>query len=200
MTHVVYKITNLINEKVYIGQTNDFDRRWSEHKSNAQNKPRQLVEQAMKKYGVDNFKCELIDTLPSQEEVNLKEAEYIKSNNCISPNGYNIEEGGKYAPLSQEALLKISRALKGRPSINKGKRCSEEQKLKTSKTMTGRKYSKDRAQKISEGRKGIPSWNKGKSKLTEEQVINIKNDNRLYKIIAEEYHISVSTVSVIKNK
>jgi group I intron endonuclease len=159
--HVIYKITNLINGKIYIGQTNNFDRRWAEHKLNAKSKPKQLIEQAINKYGVDNFLCELVDECYSQEEANVKEPQNIVKYNSIYPNGYNIEAGGKYAPLSEEALLKISKALKGRPSRNKGVPCSEEQKAKTSATMTGRKYSEERCRNISAALKGKPAWNKG---------------------------------------
>ena len=196
--YFLYKITNLINGKIYIGQTNDFDRRWYEHCNRAQNIPRQTVEYAIKKYGVNSFQYELLENVSSREEANLKEILYIKEHSSIYPNGYNIEKGGKYQPQSQLTLQKISAALKGRPSINKGKPCSEEQKKKTSATMTGRKYDQERIEKSAKARQGIPAWNKGKSKLSEEQKLSIKTDNRLYKDIAREYGISIATISQIK--
>ena len=198
MGYCIYKITNSINSKVYIGQTNNFNKRWKSHQSRAKNKPRQAIETAMKKYGIDNFQCVLIDTCETQEEVNSLEKEYVAEYNSIAPNGYNIEAGGTYAPQSKASLEKISEALKGRPSRNKGVPCSEEQKIKTSKTMTGKKYSPERIKKSSDALKGKTPWNKGKSKLSEEQIINIRNDNRIYKLIAEEYHISKWMVCIIK--
>lgn len=199
MTFFIYKITNLVNNKLYIGQTNNFQARWKQYTSlYLNNNPKQLIIQAMIKYDIINFKYELIETCISREIANEKEIFYISQYNSKSPNGYNIESGGKFAPLSQEALNKISKALKGRTSINKGKPCSEEQKLKTSQTMIGRKYSKERSQNISNGLKGKVPWNKGKSKLSQLEIDLIKIDNRKYKKIAEEYKISKSTVCQIK--
>lgn len=201
MSFFIYKITNLLNNKLYIGQTNNFQARWKQYTSfYLNNKPKQLIIQAMIKYGIIHFKYELIEVCISREKANEREIFYISQYNSLSPNGYNIENGGKFAPLSQESLNKISKALKGRPSINKGKPCSEDQKLKTSQTMIGRKYSKERSQNISNGLKGLVPWNKGKSKLSESEINLIKLDSRKYKEIAEEYKISKSTVCQIKKK
>lgn len=54
MTYI-YKITNLINDKIYIGQTNSFLRRWNEHKYRAHKLPIQVIDQAIAKYGKENF-------------------------------------------------------------------------------------------------------------------------------------------------
>lgn len=54
----VYQITNLINNKLYIGITNDYKKRWSNHKSC--NSPNMVICKAIKKYGVNNFKFELL--------------------------------------------------------------------------------------------------------------------------------------------
>jgi len=153
----------------------------------------------MKTDGIEQFTYELIDEFASQKEANDKEQYYIVEYNSISPNGYNIEAGGNYAPISLEAALKISKALKGRPSPNKGIPCGEEQKVKTSATLMGKKHSDERRKNISLAHIGIPAWNKGKTKLTENQITLIRSDNRLYKIIAKEYSVSLSMISRIKN-
>lgn len=190
MTHAIYKITNLISGKIYIGQTINFNKRWLEHKSGSK-KPKLLVHQAMKTYGIENFTYELIDECTTQEDANNKEQYYIASFNSISPNGYNVEAGGNYAPLSQEALLKISKALKGRTSPNKGVPCSEEQKAKISATLMGKKHSDQRRKNISLAHIGQIAWNKGKNKLTDEQRLSIKIDDRPVKVIAEEYDVNI---------
>ena len=60
----VYKITNLINNKVYIGSSNNPERRWREHKSNSQNKNSITYNYplycAFRKYGIENFYFEII--------------------------------------------------------------------------------------------------------------------------------------------
>lgn len=89
----IYKVTNLITNKVYIGQSIDIKRRWWEHKSrayedgtNCYNKP---LYKSMRKYGLDNFTLEILEECPV-ESLNEKEAYYIQYYNCVTPNGYNI--------------------------------------------------------------------------------------------------------------
>lgn len=91
----IYKITNLINNKVYIGQSNDIKRRWNEHKAryhdinnNCYDKP---LYQAFRKYGIENFQFEIIEEC-SLDIINKQEGYWIKYYNCISPNGYNLIE------------------------------------------------------------------------------------------------------------
>ena len=88
----IYKITNKINGKVYIGQTIHPDRRWMEHKQKARHgQDKYLVHLAMNKYGEQNFTFEIIEWT---EDYNNEEKRLIKEYNSITPNGYNISEGG----------------------------------------------------------------------------------------------------------
>lgn len=89
----IYKITNKINNKIYIGQSIDIKRRWSEHKSranekdtNCYNKP---LYRSIRKYGIENFNFEIIEEC-KVEELNEKEKYYIQLFNSLIPNGYNI--------------------------------------------------------------------------------------------------------------
>ena len=86
----LYKITNLINNKVYIGQTIHPDKRWWEHKQRAKthNYPIHL---AIVKYGEENFVFEILE---ESQNYNEREKELIKQYNSLSPNGYNIIPGG----------------------------------------------------------------------------------------------------------
>lgn len=95
----IYKYTNLINNHVYIGQTNNYGRRIREHRNEMKNLNRygfdSLLARAMRKYGEHNFKIEkLIDNL-SADEANFFEKEFILKENSLAPNGYNILDGGK---------------------------------------------------------------------------------------------------------
>ena len=88
----IYQITNLINNKIYIGQTNNIMKRWSNHKcSNSKN---MVISKAIKKYGVKNFKFEILLKGLSNEEADKKEVELIKEKNSLVPNGYNVSKGG----------------------------------------------------------------------------------------------------------
>lgn len=86
---VIYKITNLVNGKIYIGQTIEPKRRWRDHK-NKNNKDNSIIGRAIKKYCIENFVFEIIDDAKSPEELNKLEEKYINELNSLKPNGYNI--------------------------------------------------------------------------------------------------------------
>ena len=90
----VYQITNQVNNKQYIGITNNYKKRWENHRCN--NDPSMVIAKAIKKYGVNNFKFEVLFSGLSIEEASNKEIELIKEKNTRVPNGYNVAEGGQY--------------------------------------------------------------------------------------------------------
>ena len=101
MLNTIYKITNIINGKVYIGKTiYTIEERFKKHKNDytkESEKDRPLY-RAMNKYGFDNFKIELIETNIPDEQINEKEIYYIKYYNSYvgfpNSNGYNATLGG----------------------------------------------------------------------------------------------------------
>lgn len=91
----VYKIANTINDKVYIGVTSrTIEERFQEHKYRIEERNNLHLYQAMKKYGVDKFYIELIDTATTKEEMFEKEKYYIKQYDSYY-NGYNLTFGGE---------------------------------------------------------------------------------------------------------
>lgn len=90
----IYKITNDINNKVYIGKTSrSIDKRWKEHlrdRKREKYKRRRLYSE-MNTYGVDHFHIEQIEETDNPEE---REIYWIKYYNSTE-NGYNITKGGK---------------------------------------------------------------------------------------------------------
>ena len=93
----IYKITNRINQKCYIGQSSNIHKRWNAHRSAAQN-PKNRDHQnshlyrAMRKYGIENFIFEVLEECPVAL-LNQKEREYIQQyNSCFA--GYNESLGG----------------------------------------------------------------------------------------------------------
>ena len=139
----IYKITNTINGKVYIGQTvNNVQQRWKEHCKPSRASV-SVISLAIQKYGKDSFVFEVIDTADSLEELNVKEQTYITSFSCVSPNGYNLNSGGnnyvdseetrkkkgnarKLWTLTEESKKKMSAAKSGKPVTDRAK---YEQKL-----------------------------------------------------------------------
>ncbi len=101
MCGIIYKITNTINGKVYIGlTTTTLNKRWNGHKTCARkamnNEKIHPLYCAMAKYGIDNFKIEEIDS--SDNFINLGKLErmYIsKYNSSNREFGYNITRGGE---------------------------------------------------------------------------------------------------------
>lgn len=89
----IYKIINLINSKIYIGQTksNPPIKRFRSHIYYAKKNSSMLISRAINKYGKENFKFELICTCFNQEELNKQEEYFIKLyDSTNNKNGYNL--------------------------------------------------------------------------------------------------------------
>lgn len=110
---IVYKATNLINNKVYIGQTiNTLEYRKDQHFRDSVSESRRKTNyfhNAIHKYGKENFIFEEIDTAATEAELDEKEIywiAYYKSN--IKEYGYNLDSGGKSGgSKSEETKAKI---------------------------------------------------------------------------------------------
>jgi group I intron endonuclease len=103
--YYLYKITCIINGKIYIGQTIDYNQRWRQHKWEANREfPRMIINKAMKKYGIDNFVYEVIATCKNIDDANETEAILIKQyeSHISIGKGYNVSNGGNNAPKSEE--------------------------------------------------------------------------------------------------
>ena len=152
--YCIYRITNLINGKTYIGQ----------HKYKELNDyymgSGQLLKRAKKKYGIKNFKKEiLVFNISKKEHADLLEKTFIASERekVGAKNCYNISDGGggntSSSPCSEEHKRKISEA-------HKGKHHSEETKRKMSEARKGLlkgkhwKLSEETKRKLSKNRKG----------------------------------------------
>lgn len=92
----IYKITNILNGKIYIGKTTDtIENRWKQHKRDAfrernQNRP---LYSAIRKYGIDNFIIEKVEEVSTEKILNDREIYWIKYYNTYK-NGYNATLGG----------------------------------------------------------------------------------------------------------
>ena len=94
----IYKIVNKINNKVYIGQSININKRIKEHFWKAQCEKdvsyNSVLHSAIRKYGKENFEWEIIEECDI-EEIDEKEKYYIQFYNSLAPKGYNILEGGQ---------------------------------------------------------------------------------------------------------
>lgn len=123
MKGIIYKYTNQVNGKVYIGQTiNEYKRKYSHSK--ALNSWRSYFHEAVKKYGIDSFSYEVLKTIDRDNSQDLKieldkeEQRYIaeyKSNNKLY--GYNLTIGGSGTlgiKQSEESNAKRSKSMKAK--------------------------------------------------------------------------------------
>ncbi len=107
MYGIIYKATNKINNKIYIGQTiKTLEERIYHHVYRA-NHSLDITHthfiNAIRKYGEENFIWEVIDKGENQEELNEKEIYWIKYYNSVN-NGYNIQDGGNKYDSDKFAL------------------------------------------------------------------------------------------------
>lgn len=98
----IYKITNLINGKCYIGQTiQKVNRRWKDHKSS---KNGMIINKAIRKYGKENFSFEVLEDNILQENLSSRELHYItlyKSfNRKYGYNNCDVVEGKIYHSIA----------------------------------------------------------------------------------------------------
>lgn len=134
MIHYIYCYTNKTNNKQYIGQTNNLERRKKQHIQDSIHQHlgheiayEQPIHCAIRKYGIDNFNIEVLKVIDTQDwnEVNKIESEYIKKYNTLSPNGYNLKaegaanQGKNKSKLSDEIVNNIINDLKNKVEIIK---------------------------------------------------------------------------------
>jgi group I intron endonuclease len=144
----IYKATNTINGKIYIGFDSDWPNRQKEHKYSIKNRNQKFYN-ALRKYGWDNFIWEVIyQSKDSTHCLNIMEPYFIKEYNSFNE-GYNLTLGGE-GSLGRETKditkIKISQALKNKPK-------SKEHLFKMSETRKGKKPSEETLKKRSESMK-----------------------------------------------
>lgn len=90
----IYKVTNKINGKVYIGQSVDIGRRWREHMTA---KDDIYFHKAIQKYGVENFEWEVIEQC-KKKDLDEREIYWIEYYDSFNK-GYNCTKGGDSGPV-----------------------------------------------------------------------------------------------------
>lgn len=132
--NVIYKITNLVNNKFYIGSASYYDKRKGTHISrlNKQTHKNPHLQNAWNKYGRNNFVFEIIEQVSSQRKLLEREQYWLDLTKCYDRNiGYNIS--------------KIA-------GSNLGNKLSEEAKRKIGDFWRGKKFSQERINNIREQR------------------------------------------------
>lgn len=109
MKGYIYKITCLVNNKIYIGlTTTSIEQRWKGH-INASKKSQKHLYASMRKYGIKNFKIEQIDETDDFEKLGELERFYIKKYNSTNPEfGYNNTFGGEKCQLDGNPRARLT--------------------------------------------------------------------------------------------
>ncbi len=164
----IYKITNRITNKIYIGKSTDS----RNHKKISYYGSGLLINRSIEKYGIDNFDKDIIEECKNNDELCEREKYWIKFYNSTDVNlGYNISAGGDGGdtfsnhPNLDEIKEKISSTLKGRVFSDKHRenlRINHHSKLydgdvydKISKSLTGKEKTPEHIDNISKSIKAL---------------------------------------------
>ena len=218
---IIYCYTNKINGKKYVGQTINPEQRYNAHKSNYQNRNHteynSLIHKACRKYGFNNFTYEvLVKGIDDINVLNELEIYYIKKFNCQTPNGYNVEAGGKncakpktlehrkkeiwgQAKLTEEEVIELRKAYRDKKSPTEIYNKKYKNRLHYNSFLNiwvGKRYGLIMPEVFQNGRH---------TKLTAETVKQIRKDreqtNLSYDKLAEKYGVSKGTISdIIKRR
>jgi len=152
MKYVIYKTTNLINNKIYIGkhQTKNINDNYLGSGI--------ALEKAIKKHGKQNFKKEILFIFNTENEMNEKEKELVTESFISTNKTYNMGVGGEGG------------------SHFKGKKHSAETKQKLSEMSKGRKFSEEARFKISEANRRRILSDETKKKISEKAKIRFQNE------------------------
>ena len=151
----IYKATNTVNGKVYIGQTTrkKWEKRWKEHIKEAKDKSYSSthLQNSIRKYGEKAFSIKKIDTANNQNELDGKEKDWIKKYNSMNPKkGYNMRDGGEGGKLRPEVKEKIKKSME-----EKWKNPEHQRKVSNgvSKAMKKKRKHPEHRENISKGMK-----------------------------------------------
>lgn len=140
----IYKITNLINNKIYIGQVynKSIKARFIRHCDSANKTSKSYLARAIYKYGKENFKVEQIEECYSISELNEREKYWIAYYNSTNGEiGYNLTPGGEggntYLCKSEKEMSIIKHKIS---NANKGKNNANSNQLKIKSIKTGKEY------------------------------------------------------------
>jgi group I intron endonuclease len=193
---VIYKISNRINGKIYIGKTiQPIKNRWCNHLSEIKNhKDNCYFHNAIRKHGKENFDIEIIFETDNMALLDIMEIFKIMVNKSHrSQNGYNLTWGGDGTygyKHTEESKMKMSEKRRGEPSHRKGKHHSEETKRKMSERVIEMGLYKGRKNPMFDvHRFGInsPHYEKTHSEETK-QIIGDKN-SKIYTFLSPENNV-----------
>jgi group I intron endonuclease len=162
--YTIYKTTNKINNKIYIGK-HETDNPNDDYIGSGKH-----LKRAINKYGIENFTKEILFIFETEDDMNAKERELVTEEFCSRADTYNLCPGGKggFGYLNSYGLnnsnkdmsiigVKISKSLTGklRPDVSVLLRKRHAKGLVKYDTFTGKSHSEETKRKISEHNKSL---------------------------------------------
>lgn len=196
--HHLYTITNLVNNKIYVGQSNN-NRRWSQHKWFAAHPEQtgQYIHKAMAKYGISNFRFEIIATCLTQYDANETETALINQFNSMDHNyGYNLKCGGSRGTVSEETRQKMSKSFSiyiaehGHPALGTKRTPEQIEKLIQARKDHPVEYTDEIRQRMSDAHKAKPLSEEHRNNMIE-AIKKAKTEKAEAKYLAEDIKCSV---------
>ena len=176
MTCGIYMIQNKKNNKIYIGQAINIEKRWKDHKRELcrNHHDNKHLQRTWNRDGEDSFDFKVLCKC-DENQLNTLEQYYIFELMTYDDRvGYNKNYGGASGRPTEEARKKMSEALKGERSPNYGKHLSEETKMKIGEALRGennylygKHLSEETKKKLSDAKKGEKNYNYGKHRSEE---------------------------------
>lgn len=167
----VYKITNLLTRKVYIGQSRNIRNRITSHISmlNLRTHKNAYLQIDWEKYGAENFDFKVLEEC-EESQLNEKETYWC---NYYKPNVYNLGNTHQKGTTSQELRNKIGQALKGNKLTN-------ETKTKMSLSHKGKQLSNDTKKRMSIARQGHNVSTETRNKIASKLKLRVKSGDIWY--------------------
>lgn len=166
----IYMIKNLINGRIYIGQSRHISERIKTHKKDLRNgyHHNEHLQNAYNKYGLDNFSFELVESC-SIEDLDERERFWIEYYGSFE-SGYNLTSGGESNKIiSEESRKKNSEAVKALwqdPEIKEKWMASRNYKSGEENPNFGREHTKEACAKMSASRVGKKASEETKQKMS----------------------------------
>ncbi len=157
MVYSIYKVENIVNGKIYIGFTCNFEGRKSAHINLSKRGSKTKFHRALQKYGINSFNWEIIFQGKKEEDIlNWAEPYFISEYNSFSEKGYNMTSGGENGAIqSEEVRRKRKESLSGDKHPMYGRNHREESKRKMSISHSGENNSRSKKYIITSPNKEI---------------------------------------------
>lgn len=188
MKFIIYKVTNLLNKKIYIGKHKTHNIHDDYYGSGL------LILKAIKVYGLENFRKEILFVFDTEEEMNRKEAELVNEEFLLREDTYNLRLGGSggfdYINKNKEFKEKAINTVKNWPEEKK----NEVNKKKARPGNLNGMFGRDRSGKNNprygvslsqETKEKIGNGNKGKKRTAEVKTILSENTKRIWSDISK---------------